>query len=111
MPHCPLLLYANVLSENWSNLSEVILFGNTLSTYTSQLDKSKSGLLTLQTLEPYWTNFTLSISKRDLAEMPAYFEHALNDSSLTLFPEPKDTKTWPERPIENEDDDDGGETI
>jgi hypothetical protein len=109
MPHCPLKLYANVLSENWSNLPEVILFGNNLSAYTFQLQKSKSGILTLQTLQPYWTSFNFSISKQDLAEMPAYFEHALNDSSLTLFQEPKDMN-WPERPVENEDDV-GGETI
>ncbi len=33
MPHCPIGLYQNVLVANWRNPENIILFGNSFSTY------------------------------------------------------------------------------
>ena len=90
MPHCPMTLYANVLYTNWDHLDEntVFIFGNSLSNYvdnSKQHNYQQQSMEILQTLQPYWNEEILTISKNDISESSAYFEQAFNDSSLTSF--------------------------
>ena len=114
MPHCPLLLYSNLLHTNWENANNLIIFGNSLSAYTNRLiSEETSGVELLRLLEPHWEEMVFSLGKEDISNLPAYFEQAFNDSSLTYFPEKnQENELWPEMPESlGYEDDDGGETI
>jgi hypothetical protein len=111
MPHCPMMLYSNVIFTNWERISDVIIFGNLLSTYTNRLGKAKASVKLLRLLEPHWEEVVLPINKQDIDDRPAYFEQAFNDSSLTHFSTNQGCVKWPDRPEDACGDDDGGETI
>lgn len=111
MPHCPMMLYANVLFTNWVNIRDVIIFGNSLSTYANRLGKANAGAKLLKMLEPRWEEYSLPIPKQDIEDRPAYFEQAFNDSSMTHFPMSQGNDTWPELPGDPSDDDDIGEVV
>eukprot|EP00980_Cylindrotheca_fusiformis_P020068 scaffold7139_cov115-Cylindrotheca_fusiformis.AAC.18 len=111
MPHCPMILYANVLHTNWENVSNVIIFGNLLSTYTNRLGEGKAGDKLLRLLEPYWNEILLPICKQDIDDMSAFFEHAFNDSSITHFRNDQVFGKWPDKPEGGYDDGDEGELV
>ena len=112
-----MMLYSNLLYTNWENINDVIIFGNSLSVYTNQLiggEEKKAGVKLLKLLEPYWEEVILSLTKEDISNLPAYFEQAFNDSSLTFFLDQgnSDKSSWPERPdLLDGDDEDGGEIL
>lgn len=107
MPHCPMPLYSNLLHTNWNQLRDhtVLIFGNSLSNYTNvstieDIDELKrNSVVILKKLEKHCNEGKIPISKRDVIDRPAYFEHAFNDSSLTSFRSTTVTNiTWPTRP-------------
>lgn len=110
MPHCPMMLYTNVLHTNWEHLEHVIILGNSLSTYANRLESS-SGVKLLQVLQPHWGEQALPMSKEDLADMPGYFEKGFNDSVLISFEKKKDDLSWPEPPELNDDDEASDEVL
>jgi hypothetical protein len=112
MPHCPMMLYTNVLHTNWNHLEHVILLGNSLSTYANRLEeRSSGGVKLLQVLQPHWNEQALFMSKEDLADMPGYFEKGFNDSVLISFEKQKDDVSWPEPPELNDNDEASDEVL
>mmetsp|Transcript_14172 Transcript_14172/g.21840 ORF Transcript_14172/g.21840 Transcript_14172/m.21840 type:complete len:284 (+) Transcript_14172:26-877(+) len=78
MPHCPQLLYHNVLYTNWMTLDKVCIIGNSLSGYAL----NQIGTITpaIATLLPYIKEEKMILSTKDTTSH-AYFENAFNDSS------------------------------
>jgi hypothetical protein len=110
MPHCPMMLYTNVLHTNWEHLEHVIILGNSLSTYANRL-VSSSGVKLLQVLQPHWEEQALFMSKEDLADMPGYFEKGFNDSVLMSFERKKDELSWPTEPPELNENDEASDEV
>jgi len=130
MPHCPMSLYTNLFHTNWDCLQQVIVFGNSLSSYidggsnnTNENDPQKQQALEiLEVLQPFWEVDRLKMSKKDISDRPAFFEQAFNDSSFTSFATSTTTTTiattetthWPKRPLldsPHEYEYDGGEVM
>jgi hypothetical protein len=83
MPHCPMLLYFNMLFENWESLDKILLLGNSLISHTSQLGSTiPRGV---QHLIPFIDEKPILYSKADLREMEGDFDRAFNDLFLTSF--------------------------
>ena len=137
MPHCPMGLYANVLHANWeilrrtatsssSSSSSVAIFGNTLENYLTGIGgvginddgdegrrQRRQALGVLESVRPFWVVDPLTIDRRDVGDLPAYFENAFNDSSLTTFVAVADDDDdagggWPDRPPLDDFDGSGG---
>ncbi len=116
MPHCPLQLYTNLFHTNWDFLSKIVVFGNSLDNYIDGGNtnivtdpQKKQALNILETLQPVWKIQALSIQKKDILELSAYFEQAFNDSSLTSFK--LTTESWPDKPHLETPIDGGGEIL
>ncbi|KXN73889.1 hypothetical protein CONCODRAFT_83265 [Conidiobolus coronatus NRRL 28638] len=81
MPHCPKLLYNNVLGANWnlSKLDKIVVIGNRFELYDDlNLDKS------LKEICPYLYN-CLDLVKIDIFPPFAYDETVFNDTSFHRF--------------------------
>ena len=117
MPHCPLQLYTNLFHTNWDFLSKIVVFGNSLNNYIDGGNRiindpqKKQALNILETLQPVWKIQALSIQKKDILELSAYFEQAFNDSSFTSFVK-QTIESWPDKPhLETPIDGGGGEVL
>lgn len=108
MPHCPLLLYANVLWANWEEKSRVILFGNSLPMYQERTMEKSKFPDTLFILLPFVKQTRVDVSKSDIEKTDGNLESAFNDSYLTRIMIDDDTEL-PNRPPQAFDGD--GEVI
>jgi len=99
MPHCPMILYFNVLLENWVSLNKVLLFGNQLCKYANRLgiDVPKGVAL----LVPFLKEIAMTYSKTDVRDMEGEFDRAFNDCFLTMI---RCTEALPDRPDETLED-------
>lgn len=94
MPHCPQVLYHNVLVSNWSTLSKVTILGNSLHAYDTNVfgKKTMSGI---RLLLPFLQEQAVQCSKHDLQQEPG-LETAFNDlyfvsvdtTSISTLPSP-----------------------
>ena len=85
MPHCPLLLYGNVLWANWNNLDRVLLFGNSLHLYNERALEKKKIIEHISLLLPFVKEERVNVSKRDSEQVVGNLEGAFNDCYLTWF--------------------------
>lgn len=65
----------------------------------------------LMLLQPLWKEASISISKKDVADRPAKFEQAFNDSSFTFFPSEEGSRQLLPRPEKIVDIDETGEVF
>ena len=118
MPHCPKGLYENVLWANWNALCKnpgaICIVGNSLVTYverdTTTSNSNTTDKSCLQLIQPFLQERLVSYTKRDVRDMPGYFEAAFNDTYVTTFvakPQQEqdggndnDSNTWPNRPLQ-----------
>ena len=84
MPHCPLVLYSNLLFENRDNLHNLVILGNSLLAYANRLQKNCHTLF-LQSLQPFWDETTVSIPHEEIRNFSAQFERAFNDQAVICF--------------------------
>ena len=80
MPHCPQLLYNNVLISNWTSLHNIWILGNSLHAYSGRqigMPIHKG----IEVLLPFIVEQELIISKQDLEDYH-YLEAAFNDCHL-----------------------------
>ncbi len=110
MPHCPLILYGNVLWANWDNLNRVILFGNSLPLYEERAIEKKKIPDTIRLLLPFVKEEQVVISKQDAEDANGNFEGAFNDCCFTWFSVGEDC-VLPSRPSEDMTQDNDGEAI
>ena len=89
MPHCPLVLYSNLLFENRDNLQNLVIVGNSLLAYANRLQKNCHTLF-LQTLRPFWCETTVSIPHDEVSQLSAQFERAFNDQAVISFTDTQD---------------------
>jgi hypothetical protein len=112
MPHCPMRLYANVLSSNWKELSEnkVVILGNSLVAYVDrELTRKVPECISL--VSALLKEEILAPSKKDLKSMPGDFEEAFNDFYLTWFPSGIKADSWPDKPADSSGDEADGEVL
>ena len=113
MPHCPKGLYENVLWANWhllpTNPRAICMIGNSLVTYverdtTSFASENKS---CLELIQPFVRERLVPCTKKDVRDMPGYFEAAFNDTYVTTFDgfqqQGDAIGIWPERPLQPSD--------
>ena len=86
MPHCPYRLYCNLLWENWYNLSNIIIYGNSFSSYSLRRININDKLdLTncIVCMESFITEKTLKLEKSNNSQIIPrellHFENAFND--------------------------------
>jgi len=84
MPHCPLVLYCNLLFENRDNLHNLVILGNSLLAYANRLQKNCHTVF-LQRLQPFWHETTVSIPHEDVRHLSVQFERAFNDQAVIWF--------------------------
>jgi len=89
MPHCPLVLYSNLIFENRNHLQHVIIFGNSLSSYANRLQQNCITKF-LQLIQPFWDETTICLPKDEVTHFSGQFEQAFNDQSITRFMETGD---------------------
>lgn len=97
MPHCPLLLYGNVLWANWNCLENAVLFGNSLSLYKERALEKDKVPESVSLLLPFVEQERVDVSAKD-AECD--LEKAFNDSYLTWITLDDSDNLLPARPEE-----------
>lgn len=112
MPHCPRLLYANVLWANWNDLDRVLLFGNSLPLYKERTMEKNKFPESVSLLLPFVEEErVVLVSKSDNDKADGNLEGAFNDCYLTWI-SINDCSVLPNRPPElTVQEDEGGEVI
>lgn len=83
MPHCPMLLYFNVLLENWENMDKLQIFGNSIGRYAHGIRvKIPQGI---SLLLPLLKEESIVCSKNDVCDMEGEFDHAFNDCYISTI--------------------------
>lgn len=84
MPHCPLLLYGNVMWANWKkDLNRVVLFGNSLPLYQERAIDKNNIPEAVSLLLPFVKEEQVVVSKSDEDNTNGDLESAFNDCFLT----------------------------
>jgi hypothetical protein len=97
MPHCPQLLYNNVLISNWTSLHNIWILGNSLHAYSGRqigMPIHKG----IEVLLPFIVEQELIISKQDLEDYH-YLEAAFNDCHLVRIEIDADGAELPPLPV------------
>lgn len=86
MPHCPYRLYCNLLWQNWSNLANLIIYGNSFSSYGLRrmhaLSSEKTDLTDCIVCMESFTierSLALDISRHNMPKELLHMENAFND--------------------------------
>jgi len=86
MPHCPYRLYCNLLWKNWSHLGNIMIYGNSFSSYglrrmNNSSTKKKDLTDCIVCMESFIVEKTLSldISRKNVPKELLHFENAFND--------------------------------
>eukprot|EP01034_Spumella_vulgaris_P026250 gene26250-32796_t len=96
MPHCPYRLYCNLLWQNWSQLSNTVILGNSFQSYSDRRMSSPTSDAsdTLHLLSPcveetgvWHRSNTFVRDVRNVSEL-SFLENAFCDLSLMRFPGP-----------------------
>ena len=94
MPHCPYRLYCNLLWQNWYNLSNMIMYGNSISSYSlRRINDEKIDVTNcVVCMESFIIEKSLKLDKGNNNQIIPrelhHFENAFNDLRyrfLTLF--------------------------
>eukprot|EP01126_Amoeba_proteus_P065269 TRINITY_DN9250_c0_g1_i13.p1 TRINITY_DN9250_c0_g1~~TRINITY_DN9250_c0_g1_i13.p1 ORF type:complete len:223 (+),score=30.53 TRINITY_DN9250_c0_g1_i13:306-974(+) len=105
MPHCTLGLYCNLLRANWSrsHLNQILIFGNSFSTYQQKRIRKESGKV-LFTILPFTKEFSISQSTLHVTD-DLYLSFC--DTSIHMFDDSELNKLghefWCNIPPEMED--------
>ncbi len=85
MPHCPYRLYCNLLWQNWYKLSDIVIFGNSFSSYDLRRSETTSNpkLDCVKYLLVLTTESNVSMKWSKSSEY--HFENAFNDLSIHSF--------------------------
>jgi len=103
MPHCPSLLYENVLWSNWDDVigsTPLVLVGNSLRNYCDSLTTYDTSRPAMHRLLPWLSEQNLDWTKEDLEKAAGNFVGAFNDTYWTSVDVPAELTEWPDRPSE-----------
>jgi hypothetical protein len=89
MPHCPLVLYSNLLFANRDCLQNLVILGNSLFAYAHRLQKSCHTRF-LRKLLPFVSETTICIPNEDVKSFSGHFEQAFNDQAVIRFKDTQD---------------------
>ncbi len=86
MPHCPYRLYCNLLWQNWYKLCDIVIFGNSFSSYDLRRSETTSNpkLDCVKYLLAVTTEVTVTL-KWSKSHEYNFMENAFNDLSIHLF--------------------------
>ena len=84
MPHCPLGLYSNLLYTNRKCLENVLILGNSLTSYANRLEQNCSTRL-LRHVQPFWHEIPVETPCNEISSLPGHFERGFNDSAVVYF--------------------------
>lgn len=86
MPHCPYRLYCNLLWQNWYKLCDVVIFGNSFTSYDLRRSETTSNpkLDCVKYLLALTTEVTVTL-KWSKSHEYNFMENAFNDLSIHLF--------------------------